>query len=129
MERGKRERLPKNRESIHLEFSLGGSNIHLGLGFYSDGRLGEIFIDEGRVGSSLQAMFHAWAVSVSKSIQYGIPVHEVLNSYIKASSDVPPNGVLLCPQLPIHKKSFKNPWQAIAAIVLSVVDQHGKAIL
>ena len=127
LERGKRERLPKQRESVHYEITLGEQKIHIGLGFYDDWRLGEVWADMAKVGATLQAVFHAWSISISKALQYGVPVRDLLDSYCDVSTPIAPKGVLLCSELPsIHKKMFKSPWQAIATLLLDVTDKDGR---
>jgi hypothetical protein len=43
------------------------------LGYYEDGRLGEVFVCEQREGSTVGALLDALSVSVSVGLQYGIP--------------------------------------------------------
>ena len=80
MERGQREQLPTRRAGYNQKIRIGGMVFHLRTGEFQDGRLGEIFLDCSRAGSSMRAMINALAISVSLGLQHGTP----LQVYIKA---------------------------------------------
>ncbi|MFP3386595.1 hypothetical protein, partial [Tritonibacter sp. SIMBA_163] len=50
-------------------------------GEYDDGRLGEIFLDMNKEGSSLRALINNFAISVSLGLQYGVPLEEYVEAF------------------------------------------------
>jgi len=71
-----RELLPTRRHSVTFDMKFGEhtADYTITLGFYDDGRLGEIFIDGGKSGSDIGAVTHDAAVLVSIGLQYGVPL-------------------------------------------------------
>lgn len=125
--RGQRERLPQKRRNVRYKFRIGGQGVFLQLDTYPDGRLGEIWVDIGRVSSPLQTIFHAWAKEVSKGLQYGIPLSVVLKSYDNALDKVSPNGPVDCEALPaFHGSIYPNIWKLIVDILRELTDKEGR---
>jgi len=50
-------------------------------GEYPDGKLGEIFIDLYKEGASYRNLMNCFAISVSKALQYGVPLSEFVDSF------------------------------------------------
>lgn len=94
-----REELPGDRHSFTHKFNVGGYAGYLIVGFYPDGRLGEMFIRMAKPGSMVSGLLDAFAKSVSFLIQYGVPLEEVIRSFegIKFS----PNGVTSNTDIPL----------------------------
>lgn len=59
---------------------MGGQTIHYTVGLYPDGRPGEVFIDMSKCGTMLRAWAGATAKLMSLMLQYGIPLHVVVQS-------------------------------------------------
>lgn len=76
-----RKRLPGTRAGYNQKFTIGGQTIYLRTGEYADGRLGEVFIDISKAGSTIRAMCNALALAVSKSLQHGVPLQEIVDDY------------------------------------------------
>ena len=72
-----RRRLPDEREAIVHHFNVGGYEGYLTIGFYEDGRPGEIFITTAKEGSTVSGLMDCFATAVSLALQYGVPL-EVL---------------------------------------------------
>ena len=51
------------------------------MGFYPDGKVGEIFIEAEKQGSTIGGMLGAFAKSVSIGLQYGIPIEHFTQSF------------------------------------------------
>ena len=51
-------------------------------GEYSDGTLGEIFIDLAKEGSTLRSLMNCFAVAVSVGLQYGVPLEEYVEKFV-----------------------------------------------
>lgn len=76
-----RERLPDTRAGYNQKVKIGGQTVYLRTGEYADGRLGEIFIDVSKAGSTMRAMCGALAVAVSKALQRGVPLGLIVEDY------------------------------------------------
>jgi ribonucleoside-diphosphate reductase alpha chain len=76
-----RRRLPKKRNGFVREAYVGGHKVFLRTGEYEDGSLGEIFIDMYKEGASFKGLMNCFAVLVSKSLQYGVPLEELVDSF------------------------------------------------
>src|ERR671936_823872 len=62
----KRNRMPRERQSITHKFSIGGHEGYITAGMYEDGSVGEIFItDVGKEGSTLRGMMNSFATAIS----------------------------------------------------------------
>lgn len=90
-----RHRLPTKRRSVHYQLTLGsapGTTIHLRLGYYSDGRVGEIWIDLHKEGAAYRYAWHVVARLASFELQRGVPVEEVAAGLMGGRSE--PSGVV-----------------------------------
>ena len=67
----KRERLPNRRFAETVELEHGGTQFMVTIGFYPDGRPGEVFTHGARSGSNLDALLADACVVVSCLIQHG----------------------------------------------------------
>ena len=76
-----RKRLPKKRDGITVESRVGGQKIYLRTGEYTDGTLGEIFIDMHKEGAAFRSMMNCFAIAVSLGLQYGVPLEEFVNVF------------------------------------------------
>ena len=76
-----RHRLPQTRKSITHKFDIAGHEGYLTVGFYDDGKPGEIFVTMSKVGSTINGLVDAWASSVSLNLQYGIPVEVLFRKF------------------------------------------------
>lgn len=66
-----REMLPPRRRCENFDFDIGGVHYTAGLGFYDDGRLGEIFLTGPKAGTGVEIIAKDAAVMVSIALQYG----------------------------------------------------------
>jgi len=86
-----RKKLPAERPAITHKFRVGNSEGYVTCGFYEDTKeLGEIFINVSKEGSTLSGFADALATIISISLQYGVPLKDLVNklSYLKFE----PNG-------------------------------------
>ena len=91
---GIRARLPQRRQHELVDFEHDGHCYTAGLGFFSDGRLAEIFINiPGRAGTGIEAVARDAAILASISLQYGAPV-ETIRRAITRNSDGRASGPL-----------------------------------
>src|SRR5579863_7618917 len=79
-----RRKLSAERDSITHKFSIGGHEGYLTVGKYSDGTPGEIFIKMAKEGSTLSGIMDAFALSVSISLQYGVPLRALVDKFVNS---------------------------------------------
>ena len=75
-----RVRLPDRRAAETVELEQGGQRFTVTIGFYTDGRPGEVFTHGLRTGSNLDALLADACVIVSCLIQHGAEPRELAAS-------------------------------------------------
>ncbi|MFD2248801.1 ribonucleoside-diphosphate reductase alpha chain [Pseudochelatococcus lubricantis] len=76
-----REKLPNRRLGYTQKATIGGHKVYLRTGEYTDGRLGEIFLDMHKEGAAFRAMMNNFAISISLGLQYGVPLEEYVEAF------------------------------------------------
>ncbi len=77
-----RKSLPFKRKGFNYKVKIHGEQVvFLRTGEYSDGTLGEIFIDLSKEGSTLAGLTHCFAIAVSIGLQYGVPLEEFVHKF------------------------------------------------
>jgi ribonucleoside-diphosphate reductase alpha chain len=76
-----RERMPERRKGYTQKAVIGGHKVYLRTGEYSDGTLGEIFIDMHKEGAGFRAMMNNFAIAISVGLQYGVPLEEFVDAF------------------------------------------------
>jgi ribonucleoside-diphosphate reductase alpha chain len=76
-----RRRLPAKRHGFTQEARVAGHKVFLRTGEYEDGSLGEIFIDMHKEGAAFRSMINCFAISISKGLQYGVPLDEFVDTF------------------------------------------------
>jgi ribonucleoside-diphosphate reductase alpha chain len=69
-----RHRLQDERSAITHHFALGGHEGYLTVGFYPNGKPGEIFIRMAKAGSTIAGLMECFGTVVSVSLQHGVPL-------------------------------------------------------
>ena len=72
-----REKLPNRRASENLKMTHEGVGYQCSFSRFPDGRLAEVFIYAGKVGTGLNVMARDLAVVTSLALQYGVPIMEL----------------------------------------------------
>jgi hypothetical protein len=97
-----REILPNRRRSDTFKFEAGVPGYPKGryiatVGYYPDGRVGELFIHSNKSGSDRDLAMHAAAVGVSFALQYGASIEDIRSAMPRTSEGLPeePIGTLL----------------------------------
>ena len=67
-----RESLPDRRPSRTVDLDSGGRRYAATVGFYSDGRPGEVFTKGAKVGSGMDAILDDACVALSLLLQHGV---------------------------------------------------------
>jgi ribonucleoside-diphosphate reductase alpha chain len=98
----KRNRMPRERQSITHKFSIAGHEGYITAGMYEDGSVGEIFLtDIGKEGSTLRGMMNAFATSISIALQYGVPLETLVQKFSYMRFE--PEGITQNPEIPFAK--------------------------
>jgi ribonucleoside-diphosphate reductase alpha chain len=98
----RRQRMPRERQSITHKFSLGGHEGYITAGMYEDGTVGEIFLtDIGKEGSTLRGMMNAFATAISIALQYGVPLETLVQKFSYMRFE--PEGITTNPEIPFAK--------------------------
>lgn len=77
-----RKALPAKRFGYTQKAKINGQVLFLRTGEYSDGTLGEIFIDLAKEGSTLRSLMNCFAIAVSVGLQYGVPLEEFVEKFV-----------------------------------------------
>jgi len=96
-----RKRLPAERHSLTHKFRVGNQEGYITVGLFEDGAPGEIFISIAKEGSTLSGLMDALALSVSISLQYGVPLKVLVSKFIHSRFE--PSGWTDNPQIQIAK--------------------------
>jgi ribonucleoside-diphosphate reductase alpha chain len=89
----KRRLLPGRRHGYTQKARVGGHKVYLRTGEYSDGTLGEIFIDMHREGAAFRSLMNCFAIAISLGLQYGVPLEEYVEAFVFTRFD--PSGVVM----------------------------------
>lgn len=77
-----RRALPAKRRGFTQKAKINGQALFLRTGEYSDGTLGEIFIDMAKEGATMRSMLNCFAISISIGLQYGVPLEEFVEKFV-----------------------------------------------
>ncbi len=77
-----RKKLPSKRHGYTQKAKINGQVLFLRTGEYTDGTLGEIFIDLAKEGSTLRSLMNCFAIAVSVGLQYGVPLEEFVEKFV-----------------------------------------------
>jgi ribonucleoside-diphosphate reductase alpha chain len=97
----RRERLPHTRRSLTHKFNIQGHEGYINVGFYPDGRPGELFITMAKEGSTIGGLMDVLGTAISIGLQYGVPLEVFVNKF--AHSRFEPAGFTKNPDIPIAK--------------------------
>jgi ribonucleoside-diphosphate reductase alpha chain len=92
-----RKQLPAKRRGYTIKGKVGGQAMFLRTGEYSDGTLGEIFIDMAKEGATMRSMLNSFAIAISIGLQYGVPLEEYVDKFIFSRFE--PAGIVEHPNI------------------------------
>ncbi len=95
--RGTRKPLPQERKGITVESRIGGHKVFVRTGEYSEGVLGEIFIDMHKEGAAFRSMMNCFAIAVSIGLQHGVPLQKYVDTFTFTRFE--PNGMTNHPNI------------------------------
>ena len=67
----KRQRLPNRRRAETVDIEVAGSQYQLSVGYFPDGRIGELFIAGPKSGSDMHGLLADLGVVISRLFQHG----------------------------------------------------------
>ena len=88
----KRRKLPNRRAGYTQKATIGRHKLYLRTGEYSDGTLGEIFLDMHREGAAFRSLMNSFAIAVSLGLQHGVPLEEYVEAFLFSRFE--PNGIV-----------------------------------
>jgi len=112
-----RRRLPDERSAFTHKFNVAGHEGYLTVGLFEDGQPGEIFLRISKEGSTVAGMMEAFAIAVSVSLQYGVPLRDLVNKFSHMRFE--PNGFTTNPEIPIAKSLVDYVFRYLASKFLS----------
>jgi ribonucleoside-diphosphate reductase alpha chain len=80
-----RERLPNRRASTTFELELHGLRYAATVSSFSDGLVGEIFLQNRKPGSQSDSNVRDAAVAASLALQFGCPLHVLQRAVLRDS--------------------------------------------
>jgi hypothetical protein len=78
-----RERLPNRRGSISFNFQCGEFSCVATVSFFPDGRLAEIFLGNGKAGSTADSIAKDAALICSIALQHGVPLEVIRRALLR----------------------------------------------
>jgi len=75
-----RQPLPQKRRNETQEFERDGISVKMTVGFYDDGRIGEIFLNADRANSMLDVLMSDAAIAISLALQNGVPIQQIAHA-------------------------------------------------
>ena len=99
--RAVRRKLPDERQAVTHKFSIAGQEGYFTVGLYEDGSPGEIFIKMSKEGSTISGLMDSFAVAVSMSLQYGVPLSVLVKKFTHTRFE--PSGYTTNKDIPIAK--------------------------
>ncbi|MGN6542909.1 MAG: TSCPD domain-containing protein, partial [Ginsengibacter sp.] len=92
-----RRTLPAKRRGFTQKAKINGQALFLRTGEYSDGTLGEIFIDMAKEGATMRSMLNCFAIAISIGLQYGVPLEEFVEKFVFTRFE--PSGMVEHPNI------------------------------
>lgn len=78
-----REPLPNRRQTIRMQFWVGKIIYTATLGYYDDGRLGEVFLNAGKIGTESNVIARDSAIAISFALQHGCTVEMARTAFTR----------------------------------------------
>lgn len=93
-----RERLPDRRRTTTQKVKIGGRTLYVNIGFYPDGRPGEVFLDMAKQGTAIRGWANDAALLVSLLLQHGATPGEIAYAIRDMHNELfPAEEVVGCP--------------------------------
>ena len=122
-----RHRLPTTRDSITHKFSVQGHEGYITAGCYEDGTPGEIFVTMAKEGSTLSGMLDAFATSISLTLQFGVPLHDLVQKFSYMRFE--PSGRTENSEIPVAQSIVDYIFRWLASTFLSEEEKEEFGVL
>jgi ribonucleoside-diphosphate reductase alpha chain len=122
-----RRRLPATRTSLTHKFSIEGHEGYITAGCYVDGSPGEIFVTMAKEGSTLSGMLDAFATSISLTLQYGVPLRDMVNKFSHMRFE--PSGRTENSEIPVAQSIVDYIFRWLASTFLSEEEKEEFGVL
>ncbi len=117
----RRRRLPDERQSVTIKFTICNHDFYATIGKYPDGTPGELFLTCSKEGSTLRGLLDSFAITFSLSLQFGVPLADLCVKFRGASFE--PSGFTGRDDIPYAK----SPMDFIAKyMALNFLDPEGR---
>jgi ribonucleoside-diphosphate reductase alpha chain len=116
-----RRRLPGERTAVTHKFDIAGHEGYITVGLYPDGQPGEIFLKMAKEGSTVSGLMDAFATTVSVSLQYGVPLRDLVNKFAHVRFE--PSGFTGNSEIPIAKSIVDYIFRWLGSRFLSAEDR------
>jgi len=97
--------LPDTRSSVthkvRIETEQGPLSVYFTASFYEDGRIAEVFINAGKVGSTVRGLLNDLARLLSYALQYDVPADDLFARM--EGSNYAPQGVTSNVEIPLAR--------------------------
>jgi len=87
------KRLPNTRKGLTHKVNIDNHSLYIRTGEYPDGRLGELFLDISKEGSTLKSLLNSTAIAISVGLQHGVPLSNYVDKYV--FTNFSPNGIVI----------------------------------
>ncbi|MDQ6747670.1 MAG: vitamin B12-dependent ribonucleotide reductase, partial [Candidatus Dormibacteraeota bacterium] len=94
---------------------------YITVSMFEDGKPGEIFVKMAKEGSTLSGMMDSFAIMVSLSLQYGVPLEALVSKFSHVRFE--PSGYTSNPEIPIAKSIVDYIFRWLAS---KFYDEEGK---
>jgi hypothetical protein len=86
-----RRNLPQRRASVNFDIAFGGIDrkYQITAGFYSDGSIGEVFVNGGKSGQDAEAIARDGAILLSLALQYGAELANIKSAITRDEKGKP----------------------------------------
>ena len=88
-----RHRLPDRRRTEVVKFEHDGQSYFASIGFYDDGRIGEVFLNCKKLSTPLDIAARDAAIAISFALQHGSDISTMRRAFTRDASGRP-EGVL-----------------------------------
>ncbi|MBL7718556.1 MAG: vitamin B12-dependent ribonucleotide reductase [Flavipsychrobacter sp.] len=92
-----RKQLPAKRRGYTFKAKVGGQPLFVRTGEYSDGTLGEVFLDMAKEGATMRSLMNSFAIAISVGLQYGVPLEEYVDKFTFTRFE--PSGIVDHPNI------------------------------
>lgn len=98
LRRGEKEAMPGDRRGVNHDIRIAGESLNITVGFYPDGRVGEVFAYSRQQGTHEHGLWDALTLVISLALQYGTPLAAICEKL--RYQNFPPQGMTRNPEIP-----------------------------